>query len=81
MKIVKQKITLTIYCNYDKSKIFNSPNIKHNIIKMPLKVLYTYIHGLLPHQLFHPSIHTTFRHAYEKHETSKGLCGTCSKSR
>ena len=48
---------------------------------MPLKVLYAYIHGLLPHQLIHPSIHTTFRLTYEKHETSKGLCGTCSKSR
>ena len=48
---------------------------------MPLKVLYTHIHGLLPHQLFHLSIHTTFRLAYEKHETSKGLSGTCSKSK
>ena len=48
---------------------------------MSQNVLYTYIHGLLPYQLFHPSIHTTFRLAYEKHETSKGLCSTCSKSR
>ena len=28
---------------------------------MPLKVLYTYIDDLLPHQLFHPSIYTTFK--------------------
>ena len=40
---------------------------------MALKVLYTYIHGFLPHQLFHLSIHPTFRLAHEKHETSKGL--------
>ena len=38
---------------------------------MPLKVLYTYIHGLLPHQLFHLNIHPTFRLAHEKHETPK----------
>ena len=75
------KFTLTIYSNYDKSKIFNAPNIKRNTTKMPLKVLYTYIHGLLLHQLFHLNIHPTFRLAHEKHETSKGLCGTCSKSR
>ena len=47
---------------------------------MPSKVLYTYIHGLLPHQLLHLSISPTFRLAHEKHEVSKGLCGTCSKS-
>ena len=71
----------SIYSNYDKSKIFNSPNIKHNTIKMPLKVLYTHIHGLLPHQLFRLSIHTTSRLAYKKHETSKRLCSVYSKSR
>ena len=48
---------------------------------MPLKVLYTYIHCLLPHQLFPLNIHPTFRLAHEEHETSRGLCGTCSKSR
>ena len=32
---------------------------------MPLKVFYTSIKGFLPHQLFHPSIHTTFRLTYE----------------
>ena len=65
------KFALTIYPNYDKSKIFNSPNIKRNTIKTPLKVLYTSIHGLLPHQLFHLNIHPTFRLAHEKHETPK----------
>ena len=48
---------------------------------MPLKVLYMYVHGFLPHQLFHLNIYPTFRLAHEKHEMSKGLCSTCSKSR
>ena len=37
---------------------------------MPLKVLYTNIHCLLPHQLFPLNIHPTFRLAHEEHETS-----------
>ena len=71
------KVTLTIYSNYDKSRIFNSLNIKHNTIKVSLDVFYTSINGLLLHQLFDPSIPANFRLTYEKHETSKGLCGTC----
>ena len=48
---------------------------------MSLKVFYTSIHGILLYQPFRPSLNTTFRPAYEKPETSKGLCGTCAKSR
>ena len=47
--------------------------------KMSLNVFYTSIHGFLHHQLFCPSLNTTFRPTHEKHETSKGLSGTCSK--
>ena len=38
---------------------------------MPLKVLYTYIHGFLPHQLFHLSIHPTFRLTHENMKRPK----------
>ena len=69
------KVTLTIYSNCDKSKIFNSPDIKHNTVKVSLKVFYTSI------EVFHASIHATFRHRYEKHEPSKGLCGASPNSR
>ena len=58
------KITFTIYSNYDNSKIFNLSNIKHNTIEFSQKVFYTSIHGFLPHQLCHPSVHTTFRLSY-----------------
>ena len=44
-------ITLTIYSNFNNSKIFNLSNIKHNTIELSQKVVYTSIHGFLPHQL------------------------------
>ena len=67
MKNNETNITLAIYSNYNGSKIFNLPNIKHNTIKMPLKVFYTSINGFPLHLLSRSSIHITFRLTYKKH--------------
>ena len=73
MKIVKQRLHLLFATTIIalKSKIFNSPNIKHKATEISLKVFYRSIHGFLPHQLYHPSIAQHLDSYMKKYDTSK----------
>ena len=79
MKTAKQRLHLLftptkITLKYSIHHILNTTlYIKHNTIKMILKVFYMFIHGFLPHQLSRPSIHATFGLAHEKQKTSQRI--------
>ena len=71
MKIVKQRLHLLFTPTKITIKYLIHHILNTTLSKMSLKVFYTSIHGFLHHQLFPPSLNTTFRPIHEKHETSK----------
>ena len=79
MKIVRKELHLLFTPTKITIKYLIHHILNTTLSKLSLNVSYTFIHGFFRHQLFRPSLNTTFRPTYKKHETSKRLCSSCSK--